>query len=136
MWQAYKYIYYWIYIWQKKLWGEEDVPQFTAVIGMSLSFMANIASLIVIVEIFQNEHFVPDNIPPFYVILFASIIIIFHYFLFMHKGNFIKIENEFKNESNETRKRKRIWALLYVFGSPLFFVFLLFFGIWFNNNFR
>jgi hypothetical protein len=132
----YKYIYYWLYTWQKRLWGEENVPQFSAVSGMSMSLMANIASFIVILEIVLNKQILPSNIPKTNVLLVGLAVLVFHYFLFMHNGRFIKIENEFKGESKEERKKRGIWVVIYAFGSLAFFIFLLFFGIWFNKTFR
>lgn len=130
MWQAYKYVYYWLYTWQKKLWGEGDVPEFNAVAGMSLSFGCNVLSIIVILDIIFKVTLFPEGIPKKEGIVPIVIIILTHYFAFMHKGKYREIEKEFENESRKERRKKGFFVLVYTFGSLAFFVFLLFFGIW------
>lgn len=53
MWKTYKYIYYWLYTWNKGLWGENDIPRFNAVVGMPLSFLSVLFSLI---SLYHNRY--------------------------------------------------------------------------------
>lgn len=130
LWQAYKYIYYWLYTWQRKLWGESDIPEYNASIGMSMSMGCNILSIIVLVSIFFGIKVFPNGVPEFEALITIIILFLAHYFAFVHKGKYKEIEKEFKGESKEDRKRKGVWVLLYTFGSLGFYIFLLFFGIW------
>ena len=134
MWKAYKYTYYWIYTWQKKLWGEAELPQYNAILGMGLSFSAILGSIVIIINIITNVMIISTNIPKIKVLVFGYSILVVHYFLFVHKGKYKKIEQEFKDESIEERKRKGRWVLLYAFGSLVFFGFLMLFGIWVKHG--
>jgi hypothetical protein len=40
--KAYKYLFYSIYRWQLKWWGKDEIPEFTAVLGVSLLTWLNI----------------------------------------------------------------------------------------------
>lgn len=130
MWKAYKYIYYWLYTWQKKLWGENDIPEFNAVAGMSLSFLCFIGSLSIVIDLITGIPLIPIQIKKLEIMISILFVVAAHYLAFMHKGKFRKIENEFNNETMADRKKKRPWVLLYAFGSLIFFIFLLFFGTW------
>jgi hypothetical protein len=134
MWKAYKYTYYWLYTWQKKLWGEVDLPQYNVILGLSLSFIAIIMSFFSLLYIAFDIHFDLEKIPKEKTLAFGFVLLLIHYFLFVYKGKYKKIEQEFKEESIEERKRKGIWVLLYTFGSLAFFIFLMFFGIWVKHG--
>ena len=130
MWTIYKYIYYWLYTWNRGLWGESDVPEFNAVLGMSLSFVCNMLSLSVLIDVILGVQVIPDEISKVKLIIPLLSIMAIHYFAFMHKGKYIEIEKEFKAESKKERRRKGILVLLYTFGSMVLYISLLFFGIW------
>lgn len=134
MWKAYRYTYYWLYTWQKKLWGESELPQHNVILGLSLSFLAVIGSIVIIIYILTDVMIITTDLPKDKVLVFNICILIIHYFLFVHKGKYKKIEQEFKGESDEERKRKGRWVLLYTFGSLVFFGFLMFFGIWVKHG--
>lgn len=133
IWKTYKYIYYWLYTWQKKLWGENDVPEFNAVVGMSLSLSAILASMAVIIELITDVQIIPSGVPKVRIAVVGIIVLGIHFFLFMYKGKYKEIEKEFKKESKKERRRKGFWVLVYTFGSLAFFIFLLFFGIWLKH---
>lgn len=128
IWQKYKYIYYWLYTWQRKLWGDSDAPEYNASIGMSMSLGCLLASIAVIFELITNIRLIPSNLPKGEVVIVAVIFLLIHYFAFVYKGKYKVIEKEFKNESKNDRKRKGVWVLIYTFGSMAFYIALLFFG--------
>src|SRR5690554_685012 len=101
MWEAYKYTYYWLYTWQKKLWGESDLPEFTAIFGMSLSFGFMILSLFVITNILFETELFPNGIPKKEALFIMVINLSIHYFLFIHRGRYKRIEEEYKGERKE-----------------------------------
>ncbi|MBL1232823.1 MAG: hypothetical protein COA31_008895 [Flavobacteriales bacterium] len=130
LWQTYKYIYYWLYTWNRGLWGERDAPEFNILIGMSMSAGCNILSIIVLIDIVFGVTIFPEAIPKLEALISIAILFLIHYFLFVYKNKYRKIEIEFEKESKEERKRKGKWVLLYAFGSMGFYIFLLFLGIW------
>jgi hypothetical protein len=133
IWQTYKYIYYWLYTWQRNLWGKNDFPEHNASIGLSLSFGCNSCSLFVIIDLITGIQILPLGLTIEYLIAPIIFILGGHYFLFVFKQKYKNIEEEFKSESKEERKKKGIGVLLYTFGSLAFYIFLLFFGIWINS---
>lgn len=131
--ENYKYIYYWLYTWQKKLWGEDDVPEFSAVLGMSMSLICLFASIAIAIELVFDLRIIASNLSSLEVGVFGTIVILSHYFIFMHQGKFRRIEEKFGRESMEERKRKGKWVLLYTFGSITMFIFILIYGAWLNH---
>lgn len=134
MWRAYKYVYYWLYTWNRSLWGDSDVPQFNAITGMSLSLLALLFSILSLFYILFDIRLILNEIPKTVLFIFFNIVLGIHYFLFMHRNKYKKIEQEFKNESKEERKSKGRWVLVYAFGSLGLFIFLMFFGIWIKHG--
>ncbi|TXB66024.1 hypothetical protein FRY74_05495 [Vicingus serpentipes] len=138
IWQIYKYTYYWLYTWQKKLFGKQDVPEFSAVTIMSLSFICNIGSLAVLIDLILDVQLIPLGLPKKDIILPLVVVLGGHYFMFMFmfNGKYKTIEEEFISESKEERKYKGKWVLLYDFGSILLFIFLIIFGAWLKSFFK
>lgn len=130
IWKTYKYMYYWLYTWQKKMWGTNDVPEHNAAIGMSLSLICNFGSFAVIFYMITGIMIAPFNLGKLIFFIPVAMVAIFHYFIFVHRGKYKKIEKEFKGESETERRRKGFWVLIYAFGSIVLFIFLMFFGIW------
>lgn len=101
---------------------------------MGLSFSAILGTIVIIIDIITNVMIITTNIPKIKVLVFGFSILVVHYFLFVHKNKYKKIEDEFRNGSKEERKRKGSWVLLYAFGSVGLFIFLMFFGIWVKHG--
>ncbi len=133
MWMAYKYIYYRLYTWFRKKWGDEDAPEYSAAIGMSMNLGLNFGSLATIIYIISNVNIIPEGLSKAVVVLPFLIVVVLHYFAFIHHGKCREIEKEFKGESKKERKRKGFWVLLYAVGSPVLFILLGFFGIWLKH---
>ena len=99
-----------------------------------MSFGCNILSIVVLFDIALGIEIYPNGVPKNQDVFFVVGTLLSHYFAFMHNGKYRKIEKEFKKESMAARKRKGRWVLLYAFGSPIFYIFLLFFGIWVKHH--
>jgi uncharacterized membrane protein len=129
----YQYIYYRLYTWNRNKWGDSDIPEYNAAIGMSLIFVCNIMSLNIIVYLLSNFSFVSADPPKKYSILLLLIIYAFHHFVFLHKKKYLEIVQQFQSEDEKKRKRNGVLVFLYSVGSPLVFIFLMFFGIWLKH---
>lgn len=125
LWQAYKYTFYWLYTWQKKLWGEEDFPQYTVIFGLSLSFIAIIVFFITLIYllfgIFMFPRVMPNKIT---LLIYILLPVLIHYLLFIRKGYYKEIVREYSKESKGERKRKGKWVLLYTFGTLVLMILL------------
>lgn len=135
IWKIYKYIYYREYSWHKKMFGKSDVPEESAMLGMSFSALAIILSIITLLHILFNFNidFTKSN-TTIKAIALAILIGVIHYFLFIYKKRYLKIEEEFINENLNKRKKYGWYVLTYSIGSILLYIGLLFLGIWLKNN--
>lgn len=135
LWQAYKYTFYWLYTWQKKLFGEKDFPHYTVVFGLSLSLLAVIMIIIVYMEIITGFYLLPEKLPDKKKLLvFIFIPVVIHYFVFIRKDYYRQLEKKFSRESKEVRSRKGKWVLLYAFGPLVFYILTLFLSGWIKSN--
>jgi hypothetical protein len=133
IWRNYKYVFYWLYTWQKNLWGKDKVPESNTALGMSLSLGCNFLSVVLILKsIFKIELFL-SGIPKYEAIVYAIVVYLIHHILFIHNKRYLRIEMEFKDETRENRKRKGVWVLLYTFGSIVFYGLVLLVGIWISS---
>lgn len=134
MWKFYQYTFYWLYTWQKKLWGESDLPEFTAIIGMSMSLLALIGSLFGILIIFFEIPPIEQLISKLELLILTGIILIVHYLIFIRGGTYVKLEETFKVESKKIRRKRGRFVVIYIFGSISLFLILLFVIAWLSNK--
>ena len=128
MWNWYKYIFYWLYSWQKDLWGDIDAPEYSAAFGMSLSFVCLVLTISMFIDLIIGLQTIPSFISKGTSIIFLTCIFLVHYFTFIHADKYKSLEKEYEVESNKERKRKGIFVILYVFGIFLVFGTILIFG--------
>ncbi len=117
-----------------KKWGKNDVPEFNTVLGMSLIFLCNMASLIVLIDILSGYQGFLLGLKKLEVGTVIISIALFHYFLFMHKGKYKQIVEEFDGEDPNNRRRKGWLVFAYSIGSVIFFILILFLGAYLKNN--
>jgi len=98
-----------------------------------MSMGCNILSIIVLIDLVFKVKIFPNGIPKVEALIAIILLFLIHYITFVHKKKYAQIEKEFKKESQEDRKRKGNWVLLYAFGSLAFYAFLLFLGIWIQS---
>jgi len=121
--KIYKYLYYRLYTWNLKSWGENELPQFNALFGVSFMMLLNIGILAALVELLGFNVFVDDT-PKKEIIVLGTIVLILNYFWLVHKRNYKRIENEYKNEPKKKRLKNTILLWLYFLFSFLIFIFL------------
>ena len=92
---AYRYVYYWLYTWQKRLWGEDDLPEHTAALAMSLSLFCLSSSIVSIVYIITDIMVIPTDLPKAGIALLFLMLYGLHYLAFIHRGKHREIEKEF-----------------------------------------
>jgi len=115
---AIKYLYYRIYDWNLRAWGESDLPQYNAIIGISFLIYLNIVSIFIAIETLTGKQyllFAPNT--DYYIAATFLILLVFNYFLLVRNRKYLKIAEEFKGE-NSIQKRKGLFFIwLYVIGS-------------------
>jgi len=113
--KLYKYLFYRLYIWNLKKWGEEDVPQWNALLGVTFMMYANILTMLhVFLQFFDINIFMLEQTPKKeIVILFVSLIVI-NFFIFIFRNKYLSIVSELKAESKKKKQINLIFLWLYV----------------------
>ena len=123
MMKIYRYLYYRLYSWNLKTWGEKDIPQWNALYGVSFMMFLNLGLLGLLLQLLGVNVFLRDELPKRELVIIMISLFVLNYFLFVHKGNFRSIEKELKKESPEKRWANTILIWLYVILSFVLFVF-------------
>jgi len=126
--KAIKYLYYRIYDWNLRAWGESDLPQYNAIIGISFFIWLNLITVVIAIEaLIKSEYLVSIPNSEYYAGAILLTLILMNCFLLVRNGKYLTIAEEFKKE-NPSQKRKRLILIwLYIVGSfvlNLFFVWL------------
>lgn len=112
----FKYLYYRLYTWNLKTWGENDGPQWNAAIGVSFMMILNIGILAAIIDIIGID-IIKKKVPKIELIILTLSVFLINYFYLVHKGKYKKIASEFKDESKSQRLRMTFVLWLYLFFS-------------------
>jgi Ca2+/Na+ antiporter len=116
--RAYKYFFYRTYVWQLNLFGEENNPKFTAILANSICVFINLITLTVFFQIATGYKIYIENI---YAVVATLALILFNYFVFLHKNKANAIINEFASETENQRKSRTKWCLVYAIATYLIF---------------
>jgi len=121
---AYKYLFYRIYIYYMRLFGDSWGPHESAYLNSGVLVYVNLVSLVFIIDGFLGLDFISymANIKLLIAVLNLIVIEIVSYFIFIKGGKYLEIKKRFDRESNEERKRKTKWVLLYILGTAGLFI--------------
>jgi hypothetical protein len=95
----YKYLYYRLYSWNHKTWGENDFPQWNALFGVSFMMFLNLGFFGLLLQLFGLNIFLRNELPKKELIIIMISLFIINYFQFIHKEVYKSIVKELKNES-------------------------------------
>jgi hypothetical protein len=121
--RLYKYLFYRLYSWNLKTWGESDLPQWNALFGVSFMMFLNLCLVGLLLQAFGMNIFLRDELPKKELIIIMVGLFILNYFLFIYKSKYLIIANDLKKETNQKRKTNTYVIWLYVIVSFLFFIF-------------
>jgi len=117
-----KYIFYRIYKWQLIWFGKTSVPQESANFGISSLIYINILTVIITLEVILNLQMIDSlEYPKLSVAMFILVLASINSTIFIRKGKYLKIAEEFKNESNELRKKRTIFMWTYILSTFIIF---------------
>lgn len=122
MMKIYRYLYYRLYSWNLKTWGEKDLPQWNALFGLSFMMFLNLGLLGFLLQLLGVNIFLRDELPKKELIILMLSLFVVNYFLFIHRGNYRSIVKELKKEPPEKRRINTILIWLYVILSFALFV--------------
>jgi len=121
--EIYKYLYYRLYTWNLRSWGESELPQFNALFGVSFMVYMNVGIIAIVLELIGFKIFIDDT-PKLLIVTLGTLILVVNYFWLVHNRKYKKIENKYKNEPKERRLKKTILLWLYFLFSFLIFIFM------------
>ena len=110
--RAYKYLYYRIYAWNLRVWGESDMPQYNALFAVSFLVYLNAMTLIVLIDLSVGRRFVPLTRPIALALLLIAGVI--GYFALVYRAKFRRLSDEFRGETIAQRRRRLIACVAYV----------------------
>jgi len=126
--KIYKYLYYRLYSWNFKLRGEKDIPEYNAAFGVAALMGIQFSTVMIFIDLFfiilyNTKDFLP-NIPKSIYVSSMIIFIIINYFWFVHKKRYLKIVEEYKQETKKIRLKKLL-ILWVVVLAHIFIIFIL-----------
>lgn len=129
IWQGYEYLYYRIYTWDLRTFGEDNLPQFNAAINVSFMSLLNlftiampIASLLGVTGAFNINKYAIGGV--------AITWILINYHLLARNERYKKMALKFAQESHYDRGRNSVLCWLYV----IFSFVAAFFSIYYTNR--
>ncbi len=120
--KIYRYLYYRLYSWNLKKWGEKDIPQWNALFGVSFMMFLNLGLLGLLLQLLGVNIFLRSERPNTVLVSIMIILFVLNYFRFIHKSNYSSILKALKNEAPEKRRVNTILIWLYVILSFSLFV--------------
>lgn len=123
MMKLYRYLYYRLYTWNLKTWGEKDLPQWNALFGVSFMMFLNLGLVGLLLQAFGLNIFQRDELPKKELVFIMVGLFILNYFLFIRRGNYVTIKKELKKETKQKRKVNTYLIWLYVILSFTLFAF-------------
>lgn len=121
--KIYKYLFYRLYSWNLKTWGENDLPQWNALFGVSFMMFLNLGLFGLLLQFFGVNIFLRNELPKKEVVIIMLSLFVLNYFLFIHKGNYRSITKELKKESPKNRRANTVLIWLYFVLSLALFIF-------------
>lgn len=130
-------MYYLQYRFSKTLWDND--AQFSALIGTSLTLMAQFTFLIVTLAYVFKVRLIADllkNLGPTSLLIYYIIFLIFTYFVFYYNNKWKKILEEFQNRTDLNKKKEFSYLFIYLFTCFLLVFYPIIFKVFFNVDLR
>ncbi len=122
--KLYRYLYYRLYSWNLKTWGEKDLPQWNALFGVSFMMGLNLGIIAGIIDMIGVVNIFVENTPKKEIIFFAFAILVANYFWLVYNGKYRQIAKEYKNEPKNKKLQNTLFLWLYVIVSFVIFSFI------------
>lgn len=113
-----KYLFYRLYTWQLRLWGEAELPQFNALFFVSILATLNVYSLFDVIGFLLGINVLKVcGIGKIHAIAIYVAMVGLGYFILVKDERYQKIAKLFKDESLAKRRRNLFLCILYVAGT-------------------
>ncbi len=114
MWKSYKYLYYKLYKLFVRMNGKDDIPEYTAMLGVGTLLFFNILAILSTVNVFYPFWSFPEISRATFFIYVGVPYILILYFAFVFNGKYKRIIKEFTKEGEEQRKKGKRNVILYM----------------------
>jgi antibiotic biosynthesis monooxygenase (ABM) superfamily enzyme len=115
MMNIYKYIFYRTYVWQLKLWGAKDVPEFKAMLVVWFVILCNIFTFALLLQVFGLISVF--GLSKSFLLIVFTIVAVLLYLLLVRQGIYKAIIKEFEKESSKQRALHALIMWLFIVGS-------------------
>lgn len=131
--RLYYRVYYHYYVWSARVNGEDEYPQYVALMVMIVVTYFNMITVLFSIDILFGMRLLDLVLTQPAVLLSLALISGPHYVLLVHKKRYKKIRDEFDNGKGSSIKGTAVtWG--YTFGSVLLLFALIFLKAWMNNQ--
>ncbi len=122
MFKIHRYIYYRLYIWNLKLFGERDLPFLNALLELSLIIYVNILTIILMIDkVFMAKTIDRLISTQWLAIIIVVFLLLIQYLFLFHNNRHKKIIERYEGDQvNE--KRNDTLAFLYIGTSAILFI--------------
>jgi hypothetical protein len=124
MYKSLKYYYYKQYKFFLRINGKDDLPQHTAMLSFAQNIIMNLNALYLIIGSLIFKPFTyfdfSSSINSLKVIICIVLFTLPFYFVFIYRNKYLKIIDEFKNESNQERTNGNRYVIIYSICSLVF----------------
>lgn len=109
----YDYLFYWAYNHYWKSWGRRELPAPNAVIVLSMINGLNILTIFIVLDTLGIIRLEKSNITFYDSAIIGVSCLIGNYFIFLYKKRYLKIAEQYENESNKMKKKYTYLSWLY-----------------------
>jgi hypothetical protein len=116
--RAYKYLYYRIYSWNLRAWGESDMPQYNSLFGVSFLAFLNILSVPTALDLVIGGNVINNSgVGKLLIFGLLFVVLVISYFLLVVNSRYKKIAQDFSSETTHQKRTRLIAIWLYILGS-------------------
>lgn len=118
--KSYKYLYFKVYQWNRKTFGKNDQPAFTALLHLSLFFFINLVVILYFLEMLFNRFFLAMlTHNKLYIISVALLILIINCIGLGDKKRLARSLKDFSRMPKIEKKRLDLVVRIYLVGSAV-----------------
>ena len=113
--KAYKYLFYKIYDWQIRYFGEDDLPEIKTLVLVSLLNSANIYSIILLINLWTKFDLIDAiNLGKIKMTIIYFSVLGVNYLLFIYRNYYKQLSKQFSDKDIRWKNIKLISTIVYI----------------------
>lgn len=105
-----RYIFFRIYTWQYNLYGEENIPHYTATLLISIIIFISLSDIILLLNVVLNEYIIDYySLSKTQIGLYTILLIIINSYMFLYNSRYKKILQEFIEDEYDDKLTFSMW---------------------------